>query len=328
MAHELDHPHDRLFRMVFSDAAEAAGLLQAALPAEVRDRITWSTLSLREGTFLDDALRESESDLLYEAAYGAGDEPVWLYLLLEHQSTPDVWMRFRLLKYCCRIWEAGLRDEPGRGELRPIIPLVFYQGGRGWRHSTEFADLFPAAVRGWRWVPRFEHVLLDQTGVEPEGVAGGVKGRIAQLLLMAAYGRHTGLAVEAAARLLASLFSGGGVNYFRLFVLYVMATQDEAGAQAFDEALRRHGREQGGEIMSYAQQLLKEGKEEGLAEGRAEGRSQGLEEGERRGEQRARVEMVEGLLRAGVGWDVIESATGVNETRFREIKDTLSASGD
>ena len=324
MAHELDHPHDRLFRMVFSDAAEAAGLLQAALPADVRDRIDWSTLSLQEGTFLDDALRESESDLLYEAGYGAGDEPVWLYLLLEHQSTPDVWMRFRLLKYCCRIWEAGLRDEPGRSELRPIIPLVFYQGGRGWRHSTEFADLFPAAVRGWPWVPRFEHVLLDQTGVEPEGVAGGVKGRIAQLLMMAAYGRHTGLAVEVAARLLASLFSGGGVNYFRLFVLYVMATQDEAGAQAFDEALRRHGREQGGEIMSYAQQLLKEGKEEG----RAEGRSQGLEEGERRGEQRARVEMVEGLLRAGVGWDVIESATGVNETRFREIKDTLSASGD
>ena len=63
-------------------------------------------------------------------------------------------------------------------------------------------------------------------------------------------------------------------------------------------------------------------------EGRAEGRSQGLEEGERLGEQRARVEMVEGLLRAGVGWDVIESATGVNEARFRQIKDALSASGD
>ena len=324
MAHELDHPHDRLFRAVFSEAAEAEGLLQAALPAEVRDRIAWGTLRLLEGTFLDDALRESESDLLYEAAYGSGGEPVRLYLLLEHQSTPDAWMRFRLLKYCCRIWEAGLRDEPGQSELRPIVPLVFYQGGRGWRHSTEFVDLFPAAVRGWPWLPRFEHVLVDQTGIEPEGVAGRLKGRIAQLLMMAAYGRHTGPAVDAAARLLASSFSGGGVNHFRLFVLYVMATQDEAGAQAFDEALRRHGREQGGEIMSYAQQLLKEGKEEGLAEGR----SQGLEEGERLGEQRARVEMVEGLLRAGVGWDVIESATGVNESRFREIKDTLSASGD
>ena len=69
MSDEIDHPHDRLFRTVFSDATEAAGLLQTALPAELRDEIDWSTLNLRDGTFLDEALRESESDLLYEAAY-------------------------------------------------------------------------------------------------------------------------------------------------------------------------------------------------------------------------------------------------------------------
>ena len=315
MADELDHPHDRLFRAVFSDAAEAAGLLQDVLPAGLRDNVDWETLKLLESTFLDDALRESESDLLYEVTYGENGERVWLYLLFEHQSTPDRWMRFRLLKYCCRIWEAGIRDGPGQSELRPIVPLVFYQGSRGWRHSTEFADLFPAAAREWPWVPRFEHVLLDQTGVEPDGVKGGVKGRIAQLLMMAAYGRHMVPAVDMAARLLGSLFSSGGVNYFRLFIRYVVATQDEVDVQAFDEALRHHGREQGGEIMSYGRQLLEEG------------RSQGLEEGKRLGEQHAKVEMVEGFLKAGVAWEVIEAATGLNESRFREIKETLPASG-
>ena len=139
-------------------------------------------------------------------------------------------MRFRLLKYCCRIWDAALRAEPGQSELRPIVPVVFYQGSRGWRHSTEFAELFPEAVRRWRWVPRFEHVLVDQTGVGPDEVEGGLR-RIAQLLMMAAYGRHAGAAMEGAARLLASLSSGGGVNYLRLFLVYVMATQDEAAAQ-------------------------------------------------------------------------------------------------
>ena len=321
MAHEIDHPHDRLFRAVFSDAAEAAGLLRAALPAGFRDRVDWETLNLLEGTFLDDALRESESDLLYEAAYGEDTERIWLYLLFEHQSTSDAWMRFRLLKYCCRIWDAGLRDEAGRPGLRPIVPVVFHQGGGAWRHSTEFADLFPAAVRGWPWVPRFEHVLVDQTSLGPEGVEGGVKGRIAQLLMMAAYGRHAGLAMDAAARLLAALFSGGGVNYIRLFMVYVMATQDEAGALAFDEALRRRGREQGGEIMSYARQLLEEGRAEGRSQGREEGRGQGLAEGAQRG----KVEVVEGFLRVGVTWDVIEAATGLNEAGFRTLKERLSA---
>ena len=349
MSDEIDHPHDRLFRTVFSDAAEAAGLLQTALPAELRDEIDWSTLNLRDGTFLDEALRGSESDLLYEAAYGKKgesrerrgrgdrrergghrgqrghrdrDDRVWLYLLFEHQSTPDPWMPFRLLKYCCRIWEAEIRDGTRPGELRLIVPVVFYQGRRGWRHSTKFADLFPEAVRGWRWLPGFEHVLVDQTGVGPEGVAGELKGRIAQLLMMAAYGRHTGAALEGAARLLAALFSGGALSYIRPFVLYVLATQEKWGSQAFDEALRRHGREQGGEIMSYAQQLL----EEGRAEGWAKGRNQGREEGREEGTQRSKVDVVEGFLRVGVTWDVIEAATGLNETAFRALKERVSAS--
>ena len=153
MADEIDHPHDRLFRTVFSDAAEAASLLQAAVPQELRDNVDWNSLRLVEGSFVDDDLRQSESDLLFEAGYGKdtdlhgmGKDQLRLYLLFEHQSTPDAWMRYRLMKYCCRIWDADLRDNPRRTELQPVIPLVFYQGARAWQHSTEFADLFPAAV--------------------------------------------------------------------------------------------------------------------------------------------------------------------------------------
>ena len=218
---------------------------------------------------------------------------------------------------------AEIRDGTRPGELRLIVPVVFYQGRRGWRHSTKFVDLFPEAVRGWRWLPGFEHVLVDQTGVGPEGVAGELKGRIAQLLMMAAYGRHTGAALEGAARLLAALFSGGGLSYIRPFILYVLATQEKSGSQAFDEALRRHGREQGGEIMSYAQQLLEEGRAEGWAkgrnqgreEGREEGRAEGRSEGREEGTQRSKVDVVEGFLRVGVTWDVIEAATGAERNR-------------
>ena len=304
MADELDRPHDKLFRAVFSDAEEAAGLLRAALPTELREGMDWKSLKLLEGTFLDDALRESESDLLYEVAHGESGQRIWLYLLLEHQSTPDPWMRFRLLKYCCRIWDAGIRDGHGTRELRPIVPLVFYQGSRGWTHSTEFADLFPEAAREWPWVPRFEHLLLDQTNVGPGEVEGEVKGQIAQLLMMAASGRHGRLPADMAARLLTRLHPGGGVNYSLMFIRYVITTHDSAGTAAFGEALRRHGRGQGGEMISYGQQLL--------------------EAGEKLGQMKT----IEGMLRIGVTWDVIEAATGLNESGFQALKQQLSASED
>lgn len=323
MADEIDQPHDRLFRTVFSDVAEAASLLQAAVPRELCENVDWNSLRLVKGTFVDDALRQSESDLLFEAGYGketerygTGKDRLRLYVLFEHQSTPDVWMRYRLLKYCCRIWDADLRDDPRRTDLRPVVPLVFYQGARDWQHSTEFADLFPSAVRDWPWVPRFEHVLLDQTRLEPADVEGATMGRIVQLLMMAAFGRHTGAALETAAKLAASLVSGGTVDYIRMIAVYLFSMPDKAAADDFDEALRRHRGGQGGGIMSYAQELL----EEGRARGRAEGKEEGL--------QRGKVEAVEGLLRIGVSWDVITSATGIDEPRFRALKGSLAAAAE
>lgn len=97
MADEIHHPHDLMVRAVLSDLAEAASLLQTYLPDEVQQGLNWATLKLAEGSFVDEDLRESESDLLYEVERLSGEDSIWLYLLLEHQSTPDRWMRFRLL---------------------------------------------------------------------------------------------------------------------------------------------------------------------------------------------------------------------------------------
>ena len=290
---DIHQPHDRLFRAVFSDASEAAGLLQTALPATVRNSFDRTTLTLVGGSFVDEDLQGSQSDLLYQVEHAATGQPVSMYLLFEHQSSPDPWMRLRLLRYGCRIREADRRDDPDRRELRPIVPVVFYQGARDWNHSTEFSDLFPEAARALPWVPRFAHELLDQTTLDPDEVGGGVRGRITQLLMM-----------QMTAQLILSPSQArGGVDERRRFVLYVMATQEHQEIETFGEALRRQGLEQGVEIMTYAEELL--------AQGRAE----------------AQVEVVEGFLRVGVAWDVIEAATGLTETRFQELRDQLSDSG-
>ena len=66
-------------------------------------------------------------------------------MLLEHQSTPDPWLRLRLLKYSIRIWERDRRQHPDEEHLRPIVPVVWFQGERGWRHAREFSELFAEA---------------------------------------------------------------------------------------------------------------------------------------------------------------------------------------
>ena len=62
--------------------------------------------------------------------------------------------------------------------------------------------------------------------------------------------------------------------------------------------------------MTYAEQLL--------AEGRAEG--------EAKEEQRTKVQIVRGLLQAGMTWEAIEAATGLTEAGFEALKAQVAGS--
>ena len=65
--------------------------------------------------------------------------------------------------------------------------------------------------------------------------------------------------------------------------------------------------------MSYAHELL----EEGRAEGKVEGREEGF--------PRGKFETLEGLLRVGADWNLIRLATGIDESEFRALKERWPA---
>lgn len=311
MARDTHRPHDKLFRAVFGAPAEAAGLLRACLPEPLAVELQWSRLTVQDATFVDEQLRDSQSDLLFAIDRASGDPPAWLYVLLEHQSQPDRWMPFRLLKYCCRIWDRDRRMHPRERGLRPIIPLVFYQGRGRWRHATELAELFAVSVREWPWVPRFSHLLIDQSLVAPDEVRGTVRGRIAQLMMMAPY-RHRQEALRRAVHLIAELLPTGDRDAVRTFMMYLLATQDRDTARTFGEDLSKAASAPGGDLMTYAEELIAEG----------------IEKGRQEGELRGRVNTIEELVRAGVEWSVIESATGVDRDALRVLKQHLEGSDD
>jgi hypothetical protein len=102
-----------------------------------------------------------------------------------------------------------------RARLPLILPVVFYQGASEWHHSTEFADLFPAGERAHDFLPRFAHHLIDQSQLAPEAVQGGLKVRVAQLLMMAAYRAQVQEVLRLAAPLMAQLTRTGGLIMWR-----------------------------------------------------------------------------------------------------------------
>lgn len=139
-------PHDALFRGTFSDVTHAAGLLRHLLRRSI-PRMQWSTLRLCPGSFVDRSLRNRHSDLLFTVQ--CGDREAYLYLLLEHQSTSDPLMPFRLLVYMVRVWERHVREHPGVTRLPAIVPMVVHHSREGWTSPTSFPDS-PTSTP-WRW---------------------------------------------------------------------------------------------------------------------------------------------------------------------------------
>ena len=222
---------------------------------------------------------------------------------------------------CCRVWADALLADKKRRELPPIVPVVFYQGKRRWRHAREFGELFAAAAREWPWTPRFEHLLVDQSQAAVGEVRGEALGRVAQLALMAAARRRVSEARAAllmAAQHMGELARSGRIELFRAIVRYVITTQDKQNVREFGEALGRHVPGPGGDMKTYAEELLQEGLQEGLRKGRQEGRHEGRQEGQ--------LGTIESFLRAGIEWSVIEEATGIDQEAFQALRRRLEES--
>ena len=113
MAHadEPTNPHDAFFKWAFSTPEHAEGELRHVLPPAVVERIDWPSLSLCPGSFVDDVFQDRHTDLLFSVRLSG--RPAWLYVLLEHQSSTDELMPYRLLRYMVRIWERWLADRTG-----------------------------------------------------------------------------------------------------------------------------------------------------------------------------------------------------------------------
>ena len=159
--------HDKYFYRVFSDLENAAGLLRSYLPQELARTLRWSTLTHRPSRFVGDDWRGREADLLFSVERELSGPPVLVLVLLEHQSTPDRWMRLRLLHYCLMAWMQWHREHEQEPQLPLIVPVVFYQGAEPWRFSRQFAELVAGAESAPGWVPQFEHLLIDQTEQSP-----------------------------------------------------------------------------------------------------------------------------------------------------------------
>ncbi len=112
---------------------------------------------------MTDDLRDRADDSIWRLRWGA--DWLYVYLLLEFQSTVDVWMAVRIQTYLGLLYQDLIRAEQlsANGRLPPVLPLVLYNGATPWSAALNLESLIepaPSALEPYR--PQQAYLLLDE----------------------------------------------------------------------------------------------------------------------------------------------------------------------
>jgi predicted transposase YdaD len=162
--------HDPGYKRLFSHPQAVEDLFRGFLREDWVEQLDLSTLERVGSSFISGDLRERRSDVIWKVRWrGQARAGVYLYVLLELQSTSYAFMAVRLLTYVGLLLEEIIHREKLRpGDRLPaILPLVFYNGKRPWLAPLDLASLFeemPASLR--RYLPRLRYLVLDENRLD------------------------------------------------------------------------------------------------------------------------------------------------------------------
>ena len=153
---ELHNPHDKLFKMVFQQKQTVVDFLTHCFPPELTAYINLDELQLDTTNYISRKMDEYFADVVYRTTWQNSRRPLAIALLFEHKKAPSSRIYLQFMEYQLGIWNADMTHSRA---LTVVIPIVIYQGKRGWRKKRfpQYFKNLPDAL--WRFVPDFDYHL-------------------------------------------------------------------------------------------------------------------------------------------------------------------------
>jgi hypothetical protein len=141
--------HDSGYKKVFANRTFFRQLLETFVNEPWVAELDFSEVETLDKSFIADHYKATESDLIYKVKLRG--EAVYIYLLLEFQSSVDRFMVVRVAYYTLAFYmdyianskrkdEQGL-EPPKLEKLPAVFPLVLYNGSDKWTAPERLSDL-------------------------------------------------------------------------------------------------------------------------------------------------------------------------------------------
>ncbi|HGM5492427.1 TPA: Rpn family recombination-promoting nuclease/putative transposase [Serratia fonticola] len=300
--------HDAVFKKFLTHPDTARDFLGSHLPSAMLQYCDLNTLKLESGSFIESDLRAYYSDVLYSLKAGKGEG--YVYILIEHQSSPDKHMAFRLLRYAIAAMHRHL--ETGHDQLPLVIPMLFYHGqvtpypySMSWLEEFGEPELAKLLYAG-------HFPLVDVTVIPDDDIMQ--HRRMAILELLQKHVRLRDLA-ELKEQLVTLLLAGYTTKEQLISLMNYMlqvgsTTEPERLIRELASRAPRHEEE----LMTIAEYLEQKGLQKGIEIGIEQGIEQGLKQGQETVRKIASSMLADGFDRAKV-----MELTGLSENDLAQI---------
>ena len=272
-------PHDAVFKQFLSHPECARDFIDIHLPASLRQLCNLQTLKLESGSFIEADLRASYSDVLWSVKTTDGDG--YIYVVIEHQSTPDAHMAFRLMRYAVAAMQKHL--DAGHQQLPLVVPMLFYHGAKSpYPYSLCWLDEF-ANPKLARQLYAAAFPLVDITVIPDDEIVQ--HRRMALLELIQKHIRQRDL--MGLVEQIVSLLLTGLANDTQIKTLfnYILRTGDAPRFSEFIHGVAERSPQHKEHLMTIADRLHEAGFQKGWLEGKLEGKQEGKKEGKQEGKQ-------------------------------------------
>ncbi len=271
--------HDHSYKLLFSHPEMVKDLLTGFVKEEWVNQLDYSTLEKVSSTYVADELRDREGDVIWRVRWG--ESWLYVYLLLEFQSTVDRYMAVRVMSYLGLLYQDLIRQKnlTPSGKLPPVLPVVLYNGEKRWKAAQnvrQLIEVIPGGLEQYR--PALQYLLLDEGAIVNSPAWPGDARNLVAGLFRLEHNRDEQDMLNVLGRLVEWLKAPEQTSLRRAFVIWirrVLLPDRMPGMELpeFNSLQDLH------EVHDMLSERIKKWPDRWLEEGRQEGRQEGIHEG-------------------------------------------------
>ena len=149
--YSINKKHDKMFKEILSDKKETVEFINSFLHLNLIE----DDIEKYEKEFRTSEFNDIEADVVYKIKNKNA------FILIEHQSSVDIKMPYRILRYKCAIIESAIdkkRFKEQGYKIPTVIPIVLYTGKRKWKKLSinDIEEKIEGYQENW-----LEYTLID-----------------------------------------------------------------------------------------------------------------------------------------------------------------------